>query len=493
MNDPVKFAKYGAGLSLRRYQVEVARRVVESVKKKDGKTFVVIFPRQSGKNELQAQIEGLLLLANSRLPAEMVKISPTWKPQSLNAMRRLERVLDQNKLTVGLWQKETGYCYRLGRARIYFLSGSPETHIVGATANLLLECDEAQDVQETKWDKDVAPMAASSNATRVFWGTAWSAQTLLSREYQAALAAQAQDGEQRVWRLSVDDIRSEVPAYGAHVDEQVRRLGSDHPLVRSQYFSEDVDQQARPFNAARLALIAGDHPRQHSPTPGVSYAFLIDVAGEDEAAANGQLSLFAGLLNPGRDSTVLTVVAVDADEGLLPAGPLYRVVERQVWTGERHASLYARLRALIELWQPRFVVIDATGVGAGLAGFLSAQFPERVLPFTFSQATKSRLGWSFLALIETGRFKDWRVSGAHDEAWQLLRQMAACEMETLPGPGKLLRWGVPDGRRDGQTGELLHDDLLISAALCCVLDEQKWGEARSAVLPPPDLFEGLEF
>jgi hypothetical protein len=116
-----------------------------------------------------------------------------------------------------------------------------------------------------------------------------------------------------------------------------------------------------------------------------------------------------------------------------------------------------------------------------------------VLPFTFSQATKSRLGWSFLALIETGRFKDWRLGGQHDEAWQMLRQMAACEMETLPGPGKLLRWGVPDGRRDEQTGELLHDDLLISAALCCVLDEQQWGTARSAVLPPPDLFAGLEF
>ncbi len=34
--------------------------------------------------------------------------------------------------------------------------------------------------------------------------------------------------------------------------------------------------------------------------------------------------------------------------------------------------------------------------------------------------------------------------------------------------------GVPDGTRDPQTGELVHDDLLISAALCTALEEVKW-------------------
>ena len=47
-------------------------------------------------------------------------------------------------------------------------------------------------------------------------------------------------------------------------------------------------------------------------------------------------------------------------------------------------------------------------------------------------------------------------------------------LEILPGPQKRVRWGVPDGRRDPATGELVHDDLLISAALCAVLDKQKW-------------------
>jgi hypothetical protein len=49
-----------------------------------------------------------------------------------------------------------------------------------------------------------------------------------------------------------------------------------------------------------------------------------------------------------------------------------------------------------------------------------------------------------------------------------------------------MRWGVPDGTRDPVTGELVHDDLVLSAALCWVLDAQPWGIARSAVIAGRD-------
>jgi hypothetical protein len=46
----------------------------------------------------------------------------------------------------------------------------------------------------------------------------------------------------------------------------------------------------------------------------------------------------------------------------------------------------------------------------------------------------------------------------------------------------MMRWCVPDGKRDPASGELIHDDLIVSAALCSVLDEQPWGLAISEVL-----------
>jgi hypothetical protein len=266
LKDIDKFTRYGSGLILRKYQVEPALAIVESVINKKGLSFVIIFPRQSGKNELQAQIQTYLLTIFSMLEAEMVAISPTWKPQAYNAMRRLERVLNNNIITKDLWSKHRDYIFRIGKARIYFLSGSPTSNIVGATANLILSIDEAQDIFTDKFDKEIAPMAASTNATRVFWGTAWTTRTLLAREYAAARAAQEEDGIQRVWRLTADQVSTEVPAYGKFVAEQIAKLGRNHPMVRTQYYSEDIDAEGGLFPPSRLALLHGVHPPLTAPT-----------------------------------------------------------------------------------------------------------------------------------------------------------------------------------------------------------------------------------
>ena len=212
MLDEYLFIDTCSNITLREYQRGVAQAVIGSIKSKLGLSFVVMFPRQSGKNELQAQIETYLLTIHIMHACDMVKVSPTWKPQTLNAMRRLEMVLSTNLISKKHWSKESGYIYRCGMARIYFFSGQPRSNIVGATASVLLEVDEAQDVPITKYDKDIAPMAASTNATRVFWGTAWTSRTLLSRELRASLKAQKKDGIKRVFVLTADDVRKEVPA-----------------------------------------------------------------------------------------------------------------------------------------------------------------------------------------------------------------------------------------------------------------------------------------
>ena len=49
------------GLMLRRYQVAAAKAIVDSVRYNYGDSLVVMFPRQSGKNELQAQLQSYLL------------------------------------------------------------------------------------------------------------------------------------------------------------------------------------------------------------------------------------------------------------------------------------------------------------------------------------------------------------------------------------------------------------------------------------------------
>jgi len=473
--DVVVFVEAASGLCLRGYQVDVARAVAESVIEGWGLSFVVMFPRQSGKNELQAQIETYLLTLFSQADCEMVKISPTWKPQSLNAMRRLERVLEKNVLVRSLWKKESGYIFRIGRARMFFLSGAPEANIVGATAGTLLEVDEAQDVLISKFDKDIAPMAASTNATRVFWGTAWTGDTLLARELRAARNAEREDGRRRVFVINAEDVAREVPAYGVFVAEQVAKLGRNHPMVRTQFFSEEINGEGGLFPEARRGMMRGDHKRLVRPEVGKVYAVLIDVAGEEEVEHTNTGSMAEGQ----RDATALTVVEVNLEtmaDALIQA-PTYLVRWRKLWVGVSHTRLYGEIMAICKLWDAKRLVVDATGVGAGLASFLERSLPGRVMQFRFNGATKSQLGWDFLAVVDSGRFKDY---GEEDGDQRLFwEQCGACQYEIVPGVERRMRWGVPEGLRN-ECGEFVHDDLVISAALCAVLDEEQWSVGGAA-------------
>ena len=217
----------------------------------------------------------------------------------------------------------------MGQARAFFFTGSPEANIVGATASTLLEVDEAQDIQIAKYDKDIAPMAASTNATRIFWGTAWTSRTLLARELRAAAQDQAKDGCRRVFVRSADDVAAEVPAYGVFVKQQVSRLGRDNPMVKTQFFSEEIDAEGGMFPPARLAIMHGAHDPADAPAPGCWYAFLLDVAGQDEG-----LQTLGEMSNPGRDSTALTIVEISLETLTDPAhmAPTYRTKTRRLWT-----------------------------------------------------------------------------------------------------------------------------------------------------------------
>ena len=525
MADVDTFIETCSTIKLRSYQRGVAEAIFRSVQQRAGLSFVVMFPRQSGKNELQAQLETYLLCCYYLMDAEMVKVSPTWKPQTLNAMRRLERVLDSNLIAKHLWTKESGYIYRAGKARIYFFSGQPRSNIVGATANVLLEVDEAQDILPAKYDKDIAPMAASTNATRIFWGTAWTSRTLLARELRSARKAEQKDGIQRVFVLTADDVSREVPAYGDFVAGQIARLGRNHPMIKTQYFSEEIDAEGGLFPPARVALMRGSHTPQLAPRPSLLYAMTLDVAGEDEAiVADPESGEIEELANPRRDSTALTIFEVDlssVDDPLINK-PTYKVICRREWIGVKHAALYGQIKALAELFDIRYLVVDSTGVGAGLTSFLSASLGDKVIPFEFNIRTKSILLWDFLGIIDSGRFKDYslslkgegwgegempeidltsglRIDGetedltASAERRTFWQQVSFCEFEILPGPQKRVRWGVPDGRRDPATGELVHDDLLISAALCAVLDKQKWTVSMPTyIIQAPDPLDELD-
>jgi hypothetical protein len=472
---------------LRLYQLEPALAIIHSILYGEGRTFAVMMSRQAGKNELSGQMEAYLMNMYRRVGGQIVKTSPTFKPQTINSILRLTDRLE-NHWNKGRWRRREGYIVELFKARTLFFSADPHANVVGGTADVLLECDEAQDVKEEKWTKDFEPMGASTNVTTVLWGTAWTSDTFLARTCAYLQQQQAKDGVRRVFKYGADWVGEEVPAYRDYVKSRVARLGRQHPLIKTQYFLEEIDAEGRLFPKARRALMYGQHPRRHDPIPGHRYALLIDVAGEEEA--EGDALDRAMLENPRRDATALTVVDVDFDYGELPT---YRVVDRKLWLGTRHSSLYGQLLALQRHWGATWVVVDSTGVGAGLASFLARALPDKVIPVQFSPKVKSDLGWNFVGVVDTGRFLDYYEPNPEPDTRQYRYELENCQYLIRSGPAKMISWGVWESPAYDGLVARGHDDLLISAALCSVLDEQPWVRAGpSAVVETQDTLDEID-
>lgn len=458
---------------LRPYQCEVAEQIVRSVEQGAGRQFAVAFARQSGKDEMLAQLEAYLMWRYRGDGGSIIVATPTYRPQGLIARRRLLSRL--NSLVTGGYASD-GHTLALGSATCAFLSANPIAQARGETATLLLGCNEAQDVLPARWDAVFDPMGASANATQIFSGTVWTSRTLLARQMAYLGELERKDGIKRVFKVGWEEVARYVPQYGEQVRARIAQFGRDHPFIRTEYLLEEMDDEARLFPPARRAQMRGDHPRQRAATPGKAYALLLDVAGADERTVDGgpwtvdELA-FNGLpsnVHGRRDATALTVVEVDLaglDDPLVMR-PRYRVVDRRMWVGTPHPLLYATVADLARnMWAARHVVVDATGVGAGLAGFLAQALPGKVMPFVFSTQSKSQLGWDFLALVEGGRYKEYAEDGESDTGlfWT---QVEACTSQVGDGPNRPLRWGVED--------PAVHDDLLISAAMCALLDRVDW-------------------
>ena len=181
-------------MQLRSYQQEVARVVLASIEGNLGLTFTVEIARQGGKNELSAHLEVLLLTMFISRGGSGIKCSPTFKPQTLISMGRLKERLDEYGYG-GIWTTEAGYIVRLGNARWVFLSAEETSSVVGHTAEILLEVDEAQDVSREKYTRDFRPMASAHNTTTVLYGTTWDDSTLLEEVKQVNLIGGPLEGK----------------------------------------------------------------------------------------------------------------------------------------------------------------------------------------------------------------------------------------------------------------------------------------------------------
>jgi len=426
---------------LRPYQAEAARAILRQVATRGGSISIEI-ARQGGKNETSAQVELALLLLHHQRGGTLLKCAPTLEPQARISYRRLRARVAAAGLE-GLLRPAGAAGLRLGRAEARFLSAEPSANVVGHTADLLLEVDEAQDVDAEKFDREFRPMAAAANAPTVFYGTPWGPRSLLEQAKAHHRSLERRDGQQRHFRVPWERVAEAVPAYRDYVEAERDRLGERHPLFRTQYLLEVLEDAGRLLDAATLARLEGDHPRQHTAHAGERIVAGLDLGGAARAEAEAKR----------HDWTVLTVARVAERPG---RPPLIEVVEHRAWQGVPTEPLIEELTDLLRRWwRVRRVAVDASGLGGPIAELLAARLPRGVLePVVLGAERKSRLGFALLAAAHSGRLRLYAIDGSR-EAAECRRQLALARV-TYHGE-RLMRFGV-----DPTEG---HDDYLVSLAL----------------------------
>lgn len=433
---------------LRPYQQEIARAVLQSVFERKGLTFSVEIARQGGKNELSAQLELLLLtLHMAAPPRNLVKCAPTFKPQTVISMQRLKDRLNDAGFS-NMWRSSMGYIIYLGNCRAVFLSADKSASTVGNTAHLLLEIDEAQDIDKEKFSRDFKPMGAATNVTTVLYGTAWDGSTLLEEVKLANLELETRDGIRRHFRYDWQAVARYNPAYATYVENERARLGENHPLFQTQYLLKPLSSGGGFFTREMQALLKGTHHRLAEPEPGKSYVAGIDIAGEAEEAYDALLDV-----KPRLDSTVVTIAEISSCPGTLE--PALKIVQHYCWKGEKHPRLHEKLVRLISgTWKCRKITIDATGMGQPVASYLKQALGSKVEPFTFSAKSKSELAFELIAAVNAGRIRMYRGDGSTESTlfWNEMEKAKASYTT-----GRSLNFYVD--RTEG------HDDFLMSLAL----------------------------
>jgi len=349
-------------------------------------------------------------------------------------------------------------------------SASPDSQVEGKTYHLVM-LEESQKLLQTKVDKEIRPMLASTHGSMVKIGTAWISRGGFHKSIQYNLDQWKRTGVRNHFEFPYDLVIKEKEAmfkrdgnpfhknYAKFVEDEIRRLGGTDSIEFKMNFrclwneSRILAVDSAVMKNVQLDTIEAGYG---GPVPNT-----IQVAGLDIGKVN--------------DSTVLTHLEVDLQdpvinpikfEGQDEEKQIYyrkRVIDWVLAEGafEGRDGQYEKLVQYILGTSIKVLCVDATGMGDPFAERISAMLGDRVVvvPVVFSTPNKSAL-YKYM-LQEFHAYRVW-LPGGPTTRESVSHRRFVDEMESLDRVqhGVHVLYQHPDGDDH-------HDDFPDSLALAC--------------------------
>ena len=457
------------GHDLYPYQVEVARRIIESVIANDGEEITILMSRQSGKSETVADVVAALLVLLPQL-AKMEQFeellgkfkrgfwvgifAPTDEQADTIFSRAVSRLTSDHAMDILLDPEidETpdgkGKIIRLKKSGSFcrMQTAHPRAKIESKSYHLLI-VDEAQHADEHVVRKSIHPMGAFYNASVVKLGTPDVKKGDFYRAIQLNKRRQTRRGAKKNhfefdWRTCA----KYNPNYRKYVTKEMRRLGEDSDEFRLSYALEWLLDRGM-FITQSVAEELSD-PKMDLVKSWFKSPVLVGI-------------------DPARriDSTVVSVVWVDWDRPDEFGYYDHRILNWLELHGDDWEVQYYRICDFLQYYNVLGVAVDSQGVGDAVAQRLARLLPHAEVHALRSNRSDQSERWKHLMELIQRRMIAWPGSGKARRTkvhQRFMQQMQDLEKH-YEGPHLLAR--APDEAE-------AHDDYPDSLALACYLTKE---------------------